>query len=411
MQMSFPANFLWGTATAAHQVEGGNVNTDFWVLEHAPETIFAEPSGDACDHYHRYPEDIALLAELGFTMYRFSLEWARIEPEEGEFSQAALNHYRQMLLACHEHGLTPMVTFHHFTSPRWLMASGGWEGKNTPEKFARYCAYTTKHLGDLIGAACTINEANIGPLLLSAGVLPPSAQLQQAPWWVTAAKSLGVAPDKFAPFFFASSAQSRDIILAAHHQAGAAIKSGPGDFPVGITLALQDIQAAEGGEDYADQMRREISDFFLAAIRSDDFVGVQTYTRQRFGPNGTLPPEAGVELTQMGYEFWPEALETCIRHAIAVAGIPVIVTENGIGTTDDTRRIAYVKRALQGVANCLNDGLDVRGYTYWSALDNYEWTLGYRPTFGLIAVDRGTQKRTVKPSGRWLGEIARAKRS
>jgi beta-glucosidase len=407
MQTSFPENFLWGTATAAHQVEGGNVNSDFWVLEHAPETIFAEPSGDACDHYHRYAEDIALLAELGFTMYRFSLEWARIEPEEGEFSQAALNHYRRMLLDCHEHGLTPMVTFHHFTSPRWLMASGGWEGKNTPEKFARYCEHTTKHLGDLIGAACTINEANIGPLLLNSGVLPPRAQLQQALWWVAAAKSLGVAPDKFVPFLYAISSQSRDTILAAHHQAVAAIKSGPGDFPVGITLALQDIQAAEGGEHYADQMRREISDVFLEAIRGDDFVGVQTYSRHRFGPNGPLPPEAGVELTQMGYEFWPEALEASIRHAIAVAGIPVMVTENGIGTTDDTRRIAYVKRALQGVANCLHDGLDVRGYTYWSALDNYEWTLGYRPTFGLIAVDRETQKRTVKPSGRWLGEIAR----
>ncbi|HLE29049.1 MAG TPA: family 1 glycosylhydrolase [Anaerolineales bacterium] len=117
MQLEFPKGFLWGTATAAHQVEGNNVNSDVWLLEHMPETIFAEPSGDACDHYHRYPEDIALLAELGFNLYRFSLEWARIEPEEGEFSRAILEHYRRMLAACHAHGLTPMVTFHHFTSP------------------------------------------------------------------------------------------------------------------------------------------------------------------------------------------------------------------------------------------------------------------------------------------------------
>lgn len=110
----------------------------------------------------------------------------------------------------------------------------------------------------------------------------------------------------------------------------------------------------------------------------------------------------------MGYEFWPEALEASIRHAISVAGTPVIVTENGIGTTDDTRRIEYVKRALKGVANCMSDGLDVRGYIYWSAFDNFEWMLGYRPTFGLIAIDRETQTRTVKPSGRWLGEVARA---
>jgi len=117
MPLEFPKGFLWGTATAAHQVEGNNVNSDVWLLEHMPETIFAEPSGDACDHYHRYPEDIALLAELGFNLYRFSLEWARIEPEEGEFSRAILEHYRRMLAACHAHGLTPMVTFHHFTSP------------------------------------------------------------------------------------------------------------------------------------------------------------------------------------------------------------------------------------------------------------------------------------------------------
>jgi beta-glucosidase len=110
----------------------------------------------------------------------------------------------------------------------------------------------------------------------------------------------------------------------------------------------------------------------------------------------------------MGYEFWPEALEACIRHAIDVSGLPVIVTENGIGTEDDTRRIEYVKRALNGVIRCLNDGLDIRGYTYWSAFDNFEWGLGYRPTFGLIAVDRKTQQRTVKPSAAFLGAIARA---
>ena len=121
-----------------------------------------------------------------------------------------------------------------------------------------------------------------------------------------------------------------------------------------------------------------------------------------------MPPEEGVELTQMGYEFWPEALEATIRDAAAKTGLPVIVTENGIGTADDTRRIEYVRRALQGVTNCLNDGLDIRGYTYWSAFDNFEWSLGYRPTFGLIAVNRETQERNVKPSARWLGAIARA---
>lgn len=161
MTYHFPPNFLWGTATAAHQVEGNNTHSDFWAMEHLPNTMFAEPSGDAIDHYHRYPEDIALLAELGFNSYRFSLEWARVEPEDGRFSIAALDHYRRMCEACHAHGLKPIVTYHHFTSPRWLITQGGWENMETAQKFARYAGKVTQHLGDLIDTVCTINEVNI----------------------------------------------------------------------------------------------------------------------------------------------------------------------------------------------------------------------------------------------------------
>ena len=404
----FPQNFLWGTATAAHQVEGSNLNSDFWVLEHIPGTFFKEPSGDACDHYHRYRQDIALLAGLGFNAYRFSVEWARIEPEEGEFSLAALEHYRDMLLACREHDLTPIVTFHHFTSPRWLMASGGWEDPRTPDKFARYCERTTLYLGDLIGAACTINEANLPAFLHKMGYMPPVEKLHRMRWWRAAAKALGTRSEGLAPFLYSVSPAAVEIILTAHHRAVEAIRSGPCNFPVGITLALQDIQPVAGGEAKAAELSREINDIYLERLQGDDFVGVQSYSRMRCGPEGPLPPQEGVELTQMGYEFWPEALEATIRHAIAVSGLPVLVTENGIGTTDDARRIAYVQRALRGVLNCLEDGLEVRGYTYWSAFDNFEWSLGYRPTFGLVAVDRTTQVRTLKPSARWLGAIAQA---
>jgi beta-glucosidase len=404
----FPRDFLWGTATAAHQVEGNNVNSDVWTLEHVPGSPYVEASGDACDHYHRYRQDIALLAGLGFNSYRFSVEWARIEPEEGEFSRAILEHYRDVLRACHEHGLTPMVTFHHFTSPRWLMALGGWEDPETADRFARYCEYTTRHLGDLIGAACTINEANIASLLPKFGYAPALEELQQASWWSAAARALGADPSDLAPFLYAYSPGAVDIILTAHRKAMEAIKAGPGNFPAGITLALQDIQAVEGGETLAQELHREINDIYLEALRGDDFVGVQSYTRTRVGREGVLPNEEGVELTEMQYEFWPESLEATIRDAAAKTGLPVIVTENGIATMDDTRRIEYMRRALRGVINCLRDGLPVHGYTYWSAFDNFEWSLGYRPTFGLIAVDRETQERTVKPSARWLGAIARA---
>jgi len=406
-QLTFPPQFLWGTASAAHQVEGGNVNSDSWLLEHIPGSPFVEPSGDACDHYHRYPDDIAMIAALGFTAYRFSIEWARIEPEEGEFSNAALEHYRRMLAACHEHGLMPIVTYHHFTSPRWFAAKGGWEVTANADYFARYAERATAHLGDLIGAACTLNEPNVGLLIQHIGRMPPDDVLANAPFRAAAAKAVG--SDTFAAFPNCQQGLARDTFIKAHKLAVPAIKSGPGDFPVGLTLAMGDHQATPGGEARRDQMRAEVDDVFLDATREDDFIGVQTYSRDRTGPNGMVPPDEGARRTLMGYEFWPEALEATIRYAAGYTGLPVMVTENGIGTQNDAERIEYIDRALRGVHNCLQDGIEVRGYCYWSIFDNFEWAQGYRPTFGLIAVDRVTQKRTPKPSAEWLGRVARAK--
>jgi len=406
--VQFPKGFRWGTATAAHQVEGNNINSDFWVLEHLPETIFVEPSGDAIDHYHRYAEDVAMLAELGFNHYRLSIEWARIEPEEGRFSPAVLDHYRRMLETCHQHSLKPVVTYHHFTSPRWLIGQGGWGKMETAEKFARYCTKATQHLGDLIEVACTLNEVNIPRMAALLWLSVGSGGPDRGKFMAQAAQAFHTTPERFAPFMFAGTPQGRNVILAAHHQAKAAIKAERPNLPVGLTIAMQDMQAVSGGEAVRDQMRQELQDVYLQAAREDDFVGIQTYSRERFGPDGRLDPEEGVELTQMGYEFWPEAIGATLRRARDVAGVPLIVTENGIGAEDDSRRLEYYQRALQSVAGCLRDGLDVRGYFAWSAFNNYEWMLGYRPTFGLIAVDRETQKRIVKPSARWLGAVARA---
>ena len=402
----FPSDFLWGTATAAHQVEGNNTNTDFWLLEHMPDSMFLEPSGDAIDHYHRYPEDIALLADLGFNAYRFSIEWARIEPEEGFISKASLDHYRRVLACCHQNNLTPVVTFHHFTTPRWVIGQGGWTNPATADKFARYCEIATHHLGDLIGAACTINEINI-PVMVANSFRQGQDEEQIAKMMARSASLFGVSPDQFAPFFFAGSPKGTEVLLKAHKASAAAIRAERGDFPVGVTIALQDMQAVEGGEETQDRLRQQIQDIWLEAARSDEFVGVQTYSRTRVGPDGFLGPEKGVELTQMGYEFWPEALEATLRYAHQVAGVSLMVTENGIGTQNDARRIEYYQRALKGMVNALNDGLDIRGYFSWSAFDNFEWLYGYEPQFGLIHVDRDTQKRTVKPSGRMMGEIAR----
>ena len=405
---AFPDGFAWGVATAGHQVEGNNTNSDIWLLEHVPGTIFAEPSGDAVDHYHRYREDIALVASLGFDTYRFSLEWARIEPAPGEFSLAELNHYRDVLLACHERGLTPVVTFHHFSSPRWLLAAGGWEDEATPELFARYCDVAMRQLGDLIGVACTLNEPNLPYLLKAMGITgePPEARAH-IPVWVGAAAALGIEPAKVAPFQFNATETGFAIKLAAHRAGKAAIKAVRPDLAVGWTLANTDVQAAPGGEATAEAVRQEANLRFLEASRGDDFVGIQNYGRHVFGPDGLLGPEPGLQTNSQGEEIYPAGLANAVREAWRVAGVPVLVTENGLATTDDTQRVGYIADALAGLAGCIADGVDVRGYIAWTAFDNFEWIFGYRPQFGLIAVDRTTQERTPKPSAYWLGDVAR----
>ena len=399
----FPEGFLWGAATAAHQVEGNNVNSDLWVLENVKPTLFAERSGDACDHYHRYPEDIKLLAGLGLNTYRFSIEWARIEPEPGSFATAELDHYRRMLAACHENNVSPMVTFYHFSSPRWFAAMGGWEHKSAGDAFVRYCEQAAEHFGDLISIATTFNEPNL-PMLLRWAVgmnLPLDVIFGMAE---QAAREVG--SNCFGSFFLGNPERVRDTMIAAHHRAAAALKAGQGKFPVGITIAMQDEQAV-GPDSQRDRKCAEVYEPWLAAAAESDFAGVQTYSRTRVGPDGDLPPEPGIELTQMGYEFWPQALEQTIRYAYARAKVPIYVTENGISTEDDTRRIDYIEKAVAGVRNCLADEIDVRGYIHWSLLDNFEWLEGYRPKFGLVGVNRETQQRTIKPSARYLGEIAR----
>ncbi|MDJ0785985.1 MAG: family 1 glycosylhydrolase [Myxococcota bacterium] len=407
MVHAFPEGFVWGTATAAHQVEGDNTHCDFWLLEHTPGTMFKEPSGDACDQWHRYADDIALLAELGFGSYRLSIEWARIEPEEGHFSRAALEHYRRVLGTCHDHGLSTCVTFHHFTSPLWVSADGGWESERTAERFARYCDRATRSLGDLVDRGCTLNEPNLPVSLAHAGVLPTGG-LKHVPFVVEAARRCGADAEHFAPFLVGDPYRVRDVMLAAHERGREAMREAGAPFPVGVTLAMQEGQAVPGGEEHLARWKRENFEPFLELARDDDFIGVQTYSRNRFGPEGQLPPEEGVPVLIMGYEYWPQALEATVRYAAEATSVPVVVTENGIGTDDDEQRVAYYREALSALVRCMQDGIDVRGYYAWSLLDNYEWIHGYGPRFGIVSVDRETQARTPKKSARLLGEVARS---
>ncbi|HZQ58297.1 MAG TPA: family 1 glycosylhydrolase [Acidimicrobiales bacterium] len=382
----FPDGFLWGSATAAHQIEGGNVNNDWWAWEHNPASGCAASSGDACDSWHRWRDDVDLIADLGMNAYRFSLEWSRIEPAEGEWSTATLDHYRRVCAACLERGIEPVVTFHHFTTPLWLTARGGWEAPDAPERFARYVARAVDHLGDVTGRACTINELNvIGVMGYMVGAFPPGVKGDLT-------RHLAV----------------NEAMVRAHRLAVDSLRAGPGTFPVGLTLSMAELVAEEGGEEMHAGAVEVLEDMFLRATGGDDYIGVQGYTRLRFGAGGPLPPEDGVKVTQMGYEYWPQVVEHIVRRAAQVTGIPVIVTENGIATDDDRERVAFMSGALEGVCRCLDDGIDVRGYFAWSLLDNFEWTYGYGPKFGLCAVDPTTFERQPKPSARWFGALARA---
>jgi beta-glucosidase len=387
-ELLFPPDFTWGVATAAHQIEGGNVNNDWWAWEHDPQSGTVEPSGDACDSLHRWREDLQLVADMGLRAYRFSLEWSRIEPAEGEFSVAALDHYRRICAACHGHGFLPVVTFHHFTSPRWLAARGGWESPDAPEFFARFVTRAVAHLGDLVGWACTINEPNVVSVMgYFQGEYPP-----------------GVKED------FGRYAAVNETMVRAHRLAVEALRSGPGDFPVGLTVSMAEIVADEGGEALRDAAEEMLENVFLRATDGDDFVGVQCYTRMHFGPAGLVVNDPSVRVTQMGDEYWPRAVEHTVRRAASVSGRPVVVTENGIATADDAERVEFLGEALQSAHRCLQEGIDLRGYFVWSLLDNFEWHLGYGPKFGLVAVTPGTFERRPKPSAHWFGEVARSNR-
>ena len=401
-----PRGFLWGTAMSAHQTEGNNVNSDAWLAEHVSPTLFLEPSNDACDSYHRFEGDIALAADLGFNCHRIGIEWARIEPEPGQFSSAELDRYRRQLEACHARGLAPMVTFSHFTVPRWFAARGGFEVSDAADLFARFAERATAHLGDLISYATTFNEANIQRLVRQLRLDPRAKDLIDAMLAACARRS---GSERFSSLLFAPIETSEPVLLDSHAKAAAAMKAGPGSFPVGLTLSMQDVQGV-GNRHLAEQLIDTLYGPWLDAARGADFVGVQTYTRVRVGPHGRLDPPPGAEMTAAGYEFYPQALGGTIRFAHERIGRPVFVTESGIATDDDSRRIAYIDAALDAVRQCLADGIDVRSYVYWSLLDNFEWTRGYAEHFGLVEVDRRTFERKPKPSALHLGRIARSGR-
>lgn len=385
--------FLWGAATSGYQTEGNSTNADIWLLEQVNGTIFKEHSGSADDFYACYRQDIALAASLGLNSFRFSIEWSRIEPEQGTISHEAIAHYQDMLRACHENNLAPCVTYSHFACPRWFAASGGWESPDAADHFLRYCELSSRSFGHLISVASVFNEPNLHKLILHANPLSDRAKTTMLAQAARACHS-----PTFSYYLSGDPQRVEAAMISAWRRAYDVIRSGPGQYPLGLTLAMTDDQAI-GDPAARDLKRAEIYDAWLYACREKgDFIGVQVYTRSLTGPHGTVPPPAGSHSTTMGWEFYPECVEEACRYAASVSQRPVIVTENGVATDDDSERQDYIRRAITSLERAVADGIDIRGYYHWSFLDSFEWAAGYRPRMGLISVDPKTKKRTPKPS-------------
>jgi beta-glucosidase len=403
----FPKAFLWGAATAGHQVEGNNVNADVWLLENIRPTTYAQRSGDALNSFELWSTDLNLARQIGLNSYRFSLEWSRIEPEPGMFSVAMLDHYKRIIDACRNRGLTPIVTFNHFTTPRWFAMRGGWTNPDAPGLFARYCDRAARHLAANIGYATTLNEPNLARVL--ALVAPKGRAEQQRKMLDRAAELSGVQK-----YVAGNAVNPEDIdvmtrnLLAGHKAGRDAIKAVRANLPVGVNLAIIDDQAAPGGTARRDAVRADLYGAWLDAARGDDFVGVQNYERAVWGPDGKLPPPAGAELNAFRQEVYAASVAGAVRYAHQATGVPVLVSEHGVVTKDDTVRARLIPAALAELWEAMREGVPVIGYVHWSLVDNFEWSLGYYPTFGLASVNRDTFVRALKPSAAVLGRIAQA---
>lgn len=395
---SFPDHFLWGASTAPHQIEGNNLNSDWW----ARETLVPgmELSGDAVDSYHRYREDMQLLAANGYNAYRFGIEWARIEPRPGQFSRAELAHYRRMIETAFELGLTPIVTLQHFSVPRWFAEQGGWGVESAADRFAAYVSEATRIL-DGVEWVVTINEPN---MLAMMGMMQAALRDRNVAEWNSPTIDGATARERISANLVMPTPEFGRPLIDAHLAVRDIVRERTGAM-VGWTVASQALTAGPEHRDKLAEVRYGWEDLYLEAARGDDFIGVQSYSSQEVDANGVVPHPDHHDNTLVGTAYRPDAIGIAVRHAWAVTGLPILVTENGIATDDDSRRIAYTTEALRHLGKTIGDGVDVRGYLHWSLLDNYEWG-HWRPTFGLAAVDRETFERHPKPSLGWLGSVA-----
>ena len=414
LRRRFPKGFRWGTATAGYQIEGNDTNADLWLMENIRPTAFVERSGDACDSLHRYDTDIALSVANGFNTYRFSLEWARIEPDRGHFSIAYLDYYRRVIDRCRRHGIEPAVTFLHGSAPRWFAEAGGWLSAEAPDLFARFCSHAARALAAEMAYAFTINEPQVRKTFEA---IPGSEIYFKTHDALELACHAAAATATDSPRYVTVNYPDIDgmtpQLIAGHERAYAAIKAERASLPVSVTLNIIDFQPATEDSPYEQIRRKAYGEWLDVVRRAADFTAVQIYKQVRIpGKGRALPPQPPMPFVapdDMAASLdRPDALRNGVEYIHSQVRKPIFVTENGIDTDNDQRRIWYIDAALAGLHEAIAKGVPVIGYLHWSLLDNFEWERGYKPKFGLYAVDRTTFRRTAKPSAAHLGRIARA---
>lgn len=393
MIKKFPDNFYWGAATASYQVEGGIEETDWAEAARAGKV---PPAGKLADHYSLYEKDFDLAKELGHNAHRFSVEWARIEPEEGVFDEEEIEHYRKVLRALRARNIEPFLTLWHFTLPLWFSESGGFERKDSPEIFARYAEKVVQELGDLCTHFATLNEPNVyaghGWLY---GAWPPFKRgkiffKKLGKEDGTTEKVGAKAKNKHVLQYFAVEKN----LIAAHNQAYIAIKKCCPDAQVSV---VKHVRIFESNNNPINILKARVMQylqtyrFMNRVVDHVDEIGLNYYRHTKYGETRNFMQ------TDMSWDVYPSGIYGAL-HVLKRYKKPIYIAEAGLADHDDDLRADYIKTQVKSIWQAIQDGIDVRGHMYWSLMDNYEWALGTEKRFGLIEIDYSTLMRKVRPS-------------
>jgi beta-glucosidase len=392
----FPKDFLWGAATASYQVEGFNENTD-WAK--AAKQGRVPGAGRLADHYNRYEEDFDIAQELGHNAHRFSIEWARIEPQEGVFDEEEIEHYRNVLRALKKRGITPLVTLWHFTLPLWFSESGGFERKDAPVIFARYSAHVVRELGDLSEHYSTMNEPNVfGSNGYLRGSWPPFKRF--------AATDLVSITNSGRTFESRANKGIRPLfnylfvmrnLANAHNVAYDAIKDVAPEKEVSV---VKHVIYFHANWNPVNKIKAWVANYTWTRIfmrrthKKCDSIGLNYYFHKKFGDRKVY------EKTDMDWDIYPHGIYGSLK-MLSKYKKPIFVSEAGLADKEDKYRADYITVQVETVAKAIEDGMNITGHMYWSLIDNYEWALGINKKFGLAEIDYETLERKIRPSA-WV---------